>query len=559
MVYCGKPSKGCDYCRKKRLRCDQKRPGCGQCRNASRACPGYRNQLDLMFRDESDRVEQKYRVTAVLDADADAAVDTSSGKTSESSKHDSAATTSISSLDLRATEKDLLPIIADNMSSQISNQRKLASLDRPSQALSQALPEIAIAFFLTQYIPGSHFEYLPLLYNTAKPPSLLTSIVEAVSLASLSHATRRRELMALARQRYSRSLVETNTALQDPYGCRQDATLASVLLLAHFETLASEDTIGVEDVALAHASARYSPSASWDRHVQGAVSLVSLRPKPDLEKSLSVRLHQHVNAIARYSSIQRRARLPAEISSWGFTMGLRRDREDPNRRFMVIVDDFTELRASIHEGSLTDPFEIIEQAKAIDAHTALVARGFPSAWAYDVVVTSSQMEGLYKNKYHLYPSHYSAQLWNEVRMTRIALNEIIFVYVDKARRQDRFDDEGDDLLKALRARCVRVIEQMATEICQSSTSFLQKPHCLAPSKGAGSPSNLSIASAYFLIWPLFSAARASIVAGGSFKEFVIGQLNFIAREMNIPQAQKASLMLEQGVVHEDWLHMLHLF
>ncbi|OQV09658.1 Fungal Zn2-Cys6 binuclear cluster domain-containing protein [Cladophialophora immunda] len=488
MVYCGKPSKGCDYCRKKRLKCDQKRPGCGQCRNASRACPGYRNQLDLMFRDESDRVQQKYRVTAVLDADAeadaDADVDIGTVNANQSSGHDSAADTSTPLPDTRAIERGLSPDVAGNKSTQISKLRKQPWPDHPYQSLSQALPEIATAFFLTQYIPGSHFDYLPLLYNSANPASLLTGIVEAVSLASLSHETRKPEFMALARQRYSQSLVETNKALQDPSACRDDGTLASILLLAHFETLASEDTIGVEDVALAHANTRYSPSASWNRHVQGAVSLVSLRPKPQLDCSLSVRLHQHVNAIARYSSIQRRIRLPAEISSWGFSMGLRRDREDPNRRFMVVVDDFTELRASIHEGSLTDPFEIIEHAKAIDAHTALVARGFPSAWAYDVVVTRREMDGVYQNKYHLYPSHYSAQLWNEVRMTRLALNEIILVYAEKARRRDPLDGEVDDIFTSLRSRCVRVIEQMATEICQSTTEFLQKPDCLFPFSGA---------------------------------------------------------------------------
>ncbi|OAP62849.1 hypothetical protein AYL99_02076 [Fonsecaea erecta] len=556
MVYCGKPSKGCDYCRKKRLKCDQKRPGCGQCRNALRACPGYRNQLDLMFRDESDRVQQKYRVTSELDADAD--VDIGSGNASESRKDDSIVPTKTPLLLLQATVRNLLPVVAYNNSSQMSEHGNQPSPVHPAQARGPALPEIATAFFLTQYISGSHFDYLPLLYDTAGPASLLRGIVEAVSLASLSHETQRPEIMALARQRYSGSLVATNKALQDPQGCREDGTLASVLLLAHFETLASEDTIGVEDIALPHGNTRYSPSASWDRHVQGAVSLVSLRAKTRLDNSLSVRLHQHVHAVARYSSIQRRARLPAEVASSDLPIGLRRDRLDPNRRFLVVVDDFTELRACIQEGSLTDPFEIIENAKAIDAHAALVARGFPSTWAYDVVVTSREMDGVYKNKYHLYPSHFSAQLWNEVRMTRIALNEIILGYAAKARRQDSLDSEMDDLLEALRTRCVRVIEQMATEICQSTTEFLQKPDCPSPFWGAPL-SKLSIASAYFLIWPLFSAARASRVASESFREFVINRLHFIAREMNIPQARKASLMLEQGIVHEDWLHMLHLF
>ncbi|KAL7918528.1 hypothetical protein ACQKWADRAFT_303944 [Trichoderma austrokoningii] len=59
MVYCGKPSKGCSHCRERKIRCDQKEPGCGQCSKRHIDCPGYRNMVDLMFRDESNDVIKK--------------------------------------------------------------------------------------------------------------------------------------------------------------------------------------------------------------------------------------------------------------------------------------------------------------------------------------------------------------------------------------------------------------------------------------------------------------------------------------------------------------------
>ncbi|EHK51027.1 hypothetical protein TRIATDRAFT_279683 [Trichoderma atroviride IMI 206040] len=59
MVYCGKPSKGCSHCRERKIRCDQKEPGCGQCIKRHIECPGYRNMVDLMFRDESHDVIKK--------------------------------------------------------------------------------------------------------------------------------------------------------------------------------------------------------------------------------------------------------------------------------------------------------------------------------------------------------------------------------------------------------------------------------------------------------------------------------------------------------------------
>lgn len=59
MVYCGPPSKGCSNCRDRKIRCDQREPGCGQCEKRQQQCPGYRNMVDLMFRDESSHVIKK--------------------------------------------------------------------------------------------------------------------------------------------------------------------------------------------------------------------------------------------------------------------------------------------------------------------------------------------------------------------------------------------------------------------------------------------------------------------------------------------------------------------
>jgi hypothetical protein len=510
-----------------------------------------------MFRDESTRVQQKYQVISQKNSDADAGSEAEAEHSRSCSGHESSPEAEASDHEQRRT-------ISPNQRSSTWVVRNRISAERPYPAMSQALADIAIAFFLTHYTAGSHFEYLPWLYSDSWMESLFTSAVQAVAIASLSNETRNPELMALARKKYSHSLVETNKALRDPRACCQDGTVASILLLAHFETLASEDTTGVSDVALAHGEARYSPSASWDRHLQGAVSLLTLRPKPKFDRPIEFKLYQHVDAMVRYSCIQRCIRVPLELSSWHIPFGAKRDQADPNRRFMVVVDDFTELRSSIKEGSLTDPQEIIRRGSAIDANAALVARSFPQSWVYDTVVTSQDKKGVYKNKYHLYPNHRAAQLWNEVRMTRLALNEILLGYSEDAcQSNDEGADEGGKDLFSLRARYLRVVEQMATEICQSTTQFLCRPRSgtspVQPIDIVSSSATPPAASVYFLIWPLFTAAGASRVASKSLIAFAIERLHFIEREINIPQAGKAAIMLEQGILHEDWLHMLHLF
>ncbi|EHK25656.1 uncharacterized protein TRIVIDRAFT_143736 [Trichoderma virens Gv29-8] len=58
MVYRG-PSKDCLPCRKRKLKCDLRKDGCGQCLRASISCFGYRDTNELVFRDQTRSVERK--------------------------------------------------------------------------------------------------------------------------------------------------------------------------------------------------------------------------------------------------------------------------------------------------------------------------------------------------------------------------------------------------------------------------------------------------------------------------------------------------------------------
>ncbi|KAJ5155413.1 C6 zinc finger domain-containing protein [Penicillium capsulatum] len=47
-------SRNCGNCRAVKRRCDQQFPHCGQCRRAHQTCPGYRDEWELVFRDQTD-------------------------------------------------------------------------------------------------------------------------------------------------------------------------------------------------------------------------------------------------------------------------------------------------------------------------------------------------------------------------------------------------------------------------------------------------------------------------------------------------------------------------
>jgi len=159
-------------------------------------CPGYRNQLDLMFRDESDDVVRKAQ------------------RMSGSSK----AATATSSADKRAVSSDKLVLCSRQKPQRIRATKTGEALGSSElvpmgsdvssilKSLSQPIQDRANCFLLNSYVDGSHFEYLREICNMGRVDELLSSSVQAVGLASLSHETNCHDTLALASRRYVSAL-----------------------------------------------------------------------------------------------------------------------------------------------------------------------------------------------------------------------------------------------------------------------------------------------------------------------------------------------------------------
>ncbi|KAK8215564.1 hypothetical protein BKA81DRAFT_41186 [Phyllosticta paracitricarpa] len=96
MVYTGKPSRGCQTCKSRRIRCDEGRPTCQNCQKSGRSCPGFPDEFDLMFRNENAAVVRRVRRQASK---------TRSSPTTTNSRYDGARAMSIrnSSIALKAS------------------------------------------------------------------------------------------------------------------------------------------------------------------------------------------------------------------------------------------------------------------------------------------------------------------------------------------------------------------------------------------------------------------------------------------------------------------------
>ena len=534
MVYCGKPSKGCENCRAKRLKvsldapfsyflprmatrlmlvqCDQKRPGCGQCRNTGRECLGYRDPTDLVFRDESQQILIKYR------------------KKAEAKKTGTVRT-------LTARQKN------NNGQSYCKVSELRQNLETPKEfkippSLQHPIQDVAINFLLGDYIRGSHFNYLPSLYGANSVKSILSPCVKAVGLACLSLQTSRPELEDDAQRLYVDAIAVTNTALQCTDTARSDNVLASVLLLSLYETLSRRTKVNID---------------AWTTHMQGALALVALRGPCQFQSQLGLELFKQIAASIRVFCVQHVIRIPRQLRELtqlakGFSYP-----SDVSFEIPCIVEAFTDLRADMAEGNLSEPSGLIARVQGVLDMIEDFYLKLPQDWKYDTVRIRSLSPQVHGDRYYHFRNHHVAQIWNTTWMAKLHLNSLIYERVlHTTGNSSQLPTSDADPVTVMNA-CEREVIEAAENICASVPQFFP------PNANLSLPGNSRTAAmGYFLIWPLFTAGASPLIMAPT-KEYIVERLVFISQDLKLPQAQKAAEMLVHDDCEESWMHMYHCF
>ena len=227
MVYCGKPSKGCGQCRSRKIRCDQTRPTCSQCAKANRVCPGYRDELSLMFRDESQMVVQKAK--------------SGSSRSKPRTSRQTSRTSSPNSVPHAETEplvlEETFDFNVDPQQELIQQITRGPLVTRPSFSPT----ELEAVCFFTRYNtwPGAFWgvSTMPNLFVSDGTPSqqAMKASIISVGTAMLSRVTKSEPLKLLAERQYGSALNLTNSALSNEVDAKENSTLATVIILALFE------------------------------------------------------------------------------------------------------------------------------------------------------------------------------------------------------------------------------------------------------------------------------------------------------------------------------------
>lgn len=454
-------------------------------------CPGYRDPLEELFRDESAAVTK--RAQRIYRA-------------SSSSKHDQ-------KVDKR---RNRLPSYPEEASG-VPNVGQLVSLGVPDSSFSQPIEHIALAHFMSTYIPGTHFIYLPKLYSLEREDAALPTTVHAVSLARLAWELGRPDLMQQARHAYTKALTETNLALSRPVVATTDAVLVSVLLLSLYESLVWADT-GIPD--------------NWTKHTRGALALIQLRGKQQLKTEIGRQMFTQVANIICVDSMRSGSRLSPDLLELQ-TAALEYRNECPRYILSSITGEIATFLAELREGRLT-PLEVIAITQQLEAKLIAMVSSLPTLWQYDEEEAKATQSEAYGKLVHRYHSRGSAQLWNSYRMTRIFLNGIRHGHA----RYLRFPNK-ETLLE--QAACNA--QQMAADICASVPQYANSKQSFI-----GSASNL--------LWPL-STVRSADLVGEDLRNYAEGKLKLLARELRIPQAEKIAECRDIDALH-DGLHMFYL-
>lgn len=230
-------STGCLNCRKRKIKCDEARPGCKKCQIHNTPCPGYRGlQPDgLEWRDETatitQRVERGRRSGS--NSDSDSSSSSSSGSSGDGSNGSGTETaiTPVRSQGIRCKVIPPVSVVPQAIFSAATNRAQMFSVSmrlyRPDTLDDQ--PKRAHI---------SDFSVLQKTINSKSSPALLAA-VDTLSLLQLGVSYQDDAFFLHARRRYGQALSALVVALGKPDVLANNDVLGAMKLLEFCEVSGS--------------------------------------------------------------------------------------------------------------------------------------------------------------------------------------------------------------------------------------------------------------------------------------------------------------------------------
>ncbi|EED21352.1 C6 finger domain protein, putative [Talaromyces stipitatus ATCC 10500] len=543
MVYCGKPSKGCGACRARKVKCDQATPSCQRCLKANRVCPGYRDQLSLLFRDQSNSVAKKakankssassragtpFTLTAIVPTTGVTTLGSWDNCSTPPTDYDLIQTSARSSPSVESSYSGTYNsfdqrIEADNFS------LTPALIDRRQQAICYCVN--SFIWLNGSLIKGIDYDADVSSTSSMAQRAMMKGIL-SVGMANLSRIGAQSPSMKItAQEEYYKALKCTNAAISHPTQATDDATLTAILCLSLFEILTSKTPETVD---------------AFVEHTKGAVALLELRGKSQLVRPQALQMFEFMRSEIIVTCLMRRSPIPPTLLTLSETATRLPNAPDSfkiSHQMCVLMSRVNDLRNE--EKAMLDSTDydtiVVSRAFALDAAFETIVNGLPpefTAELYTLPPDQSLKHPVFRDVhltplngiYHVYQSAFICVLHNHYRYGRIFINEILLNRLARMTTQPEFVPTPE--FKDLCHRLCDTSRKLANDIC-ATVPYL----CgfLGDQQPSRSPFKSNPAGGLALLFPLFTAVSVD-GHGSDTCRWIEETYKMIGRQMGIDQA-----------------------
>ncbi|EUC35836.1 hypothetical protein COCCADRAFT_89699 [Bipolaris zeicola 26-R-13] len=445
MSYRGRPSKGCEACRARKVKCDEARPACSRCTKASHECK-YRDQADILFRNQTasaaQRAEESWRkrskshqrpTTAETNTTAYVKTppsDASTPPTLDDTRSSSGSVHSPSGSTDDATQD------ASNISLATIDLSKMTITPAPNPDFRRKAFERFVYDFVLPDSPtmpkdepsDALWTFIPVLYQGASEDSLIATTVDAVAYVNYANRYKDAHAAALGEECVAKAIPMLTKVIADKKRSATNEALCSVYLMGVYENLTNVQRKG-----------------TFIAHNHGATALLQLRTVEQYYSDpISARLYEVAYAQMLLGNLQSAKRPPIPkkdvIKVEGYLPSLY-----SNSHVFVIRLIWREamLHAKWHEikQSANPPtsrlamLEIFQTAIELDSAFQAWESPLTPAWDYHMAPNTPEARTAYDEKWrnlflasrgappeiHAYQSLKRCWIWGFFRTTRIFL------------------------------------------------------------------------------------------------------------------------------------------
>lgn len=159
----------------------------------------------------------------------------------------------------------------------------------------------------------------------------------------------------------------------------------------------------------------------------------------------------------------------------------------------------------------------------------------PISFIYTTVTLDERSEEVFSDHYHVYPSIWTATVWNLYRCVRILVNELIIDQITYLlQHPEEFPSSWESIpfYESQILASNSTLLQLSHDICASVPFYLG--YSVKANNCASRPPPKAV-SGNMLLWPLYTAACTFRVSD-MMREWVAGRLRMISDVMGIRQA-----------------------